>query len=242
MFWLLLLLLPGPAWAQVPKEYVDKPIPEYVREAFAGRYGRMMVKEGARVALANADPACLRERNIDPAGMEARMEALYVRSATRRLEILNGFVDGQKFEAAVAERAGPRTKEDYQRLRQDPEVRKYLALAYRQRYASLVDESVETIARHLVISGVRGASDLSPLSSGNQALLDAGEEETDIEAKEQFANASRSPAVRRWRELERAITESTRAAMEETTLLRYGPRQYTPDAGKDFAELCVTAR
>jgi hypothetical protein len=223
----------------VPQEYFERPIPQLVQEAFATRYGQAVIQEGARVVRAGANPACLRDKGIDAGALEKRIEEIYVRNGTRRLEILSGFVRTQPFEAAVAARAGQNAKAEYRQLRADPEVQRYLAIANRIRNASVVDDTVETIARHLVINGVRAGSSLSPVASANERISQMMEEQGDINDREAFAERSGSPAVRRWRELEAAISVAMRETQDDETRLRYGPRQYTPDALRDFEGLCL---
>ena len=85
-------------------------------------------------------------------------------------------------------------------------------------------------------------SRISPLASGDEALLRASPEERSLEDQDRYIAAENSARLRRWLELQDVVGEAFRDSTDREALLLMGPRQMTPDAASDLTELCVPTR
>jgi len=236
-FFVLGLGLPASAGANIPAEFVERAPSELAALAFDTEYGRLIVAEFGKILRASADQECLRSRAIDPAALEAPGHELLVRNGARMLEIYDTLMDGGKFEAAFAARAGKNAKAEYVRLRRDPDVRRLQEISEPERLAELADKISETLDRNAVLANLRLTKMVSPLSTGY--LIDRSPAEKSAIAQERFLESNKSPSLKRWMELQEALVHAIEEAQDRESFLKMGPGQMMPDAVRDLAALCV---
>ena len=229
----------GAARAELPSGYADRTPAQLARDAFDSDYGRLLVAELGGILRESADAECLRSRAMDGAVLEARGRDLLVRNATRFFQVGVDLIDPVKFEAAVAEHAGKNAKGELAALRADPDVKKYLELSEPATFAKLADQVAEQLDRHALLRRIQLKRPLSPLGTGNVALLQASEDLA--EKAERFLDAQTSARFKRWLEINEAMVEALERATDREAFLRMGPIQMIPGAEADFAELCVFA-
>ena len=229
---------PG-ARAEYPPELAERSPAELAREAFAAPYGRALAAETARILVASADARCLQQRGLTPAALEGRSHELLVRNGTRMLRAVDRLVDGRRMRAVFAAHAGDRAAGEFPRLREDPDVRRYIELNDRAKLARVAERIVETVDRHLVLARVGLAKRLSPLASGDEALLQLNPGEKAVAEVDELIKRSRSQRLQRWLELQQAIAVAFKESFDQDGMVKLGPRQLTPGAVDDFANLCV---
>jgi hypothetical protein len=239
----LLALHGGAPRAEIPTELGDGRSPaQLARDTFDSEYGRLLVADFGRTLRASADPQCLRERNIDPRSLEQRGRELLVRSGARSLEIHSKLIDPRKYEAAFTARAGKGGSADFARLRNHPEVKKLVAIGEPAKLARLADNITELVDRHARLARVKLTKPISPVAAGDSALMAANPEEKIAAEIDRLLKNSVSPSVERWFQLEDASVEALRNAFDSEGFARLTPRQMTPDAVTDLADLCVGPR
>ena len=234
-----LCLAAGAVHAQLPALFTGRSPVQMARASFDSEYGQLMAAELGRIVRLSADPDCLKSKGIEPAEIDLQARELLVRNGTRILEIYAGLVGSQKLDAALARHGGPNAKADVERLRNDPDVRRYNDLMEPAKFAQFADFVAETIDRRVMLSRLGLLRRLAPIGSANAALLRANPEERSIDNTEDFVKSRNSPAVRRWRELEDAMALAALEIREDERIPRLGPIQITPDLPADLANLCV---
>lgn len=228
-----------PYATQLPSEFRDRTPAQLAAGAFEEKYGRLVVAEAARILRESADAGCLQSKRIDPAGFEKYARDLFVRNAADMFEIFGRLVDEKKFSIALAARAGEDAKAELLKLREDPEIKKLLALYDRARFVTVVDGVSENVARHAVLERYKLRKSLSPVDAGNAALRRVRDEEASSVPIEDFISSSKSPRVKRWLALQTALAEAHEESFDRDELVRYSPRQVVPNAATELANLCV---
>jgi hypothetical protein len=230
----------GQAAAQGPLVWpLDEPGP-FVREAFAAPYGQALVAELGEALRAGADPACLQAKKLAAEDLRARGGELLVNWGTRTMKIVLGFIDENKFAEHLAASAGPDAAKELERLRTDAEVARYLAVEKALRLAKVADYVVEQLDRYALLTRIKLRS-VSPLSTGNDRLLDANPAERVEQELEEIEAKSTSPELRRFRDLGDKAAEALQAALKTREALTVGPGTYFRGVEADLAELCIGA-
>ena len=230
------------ALSQTAAEVLHPSPAKYAAEAFNTDYGRLLAAETGRVLQASADPQCARSRKLTPEAFGQRARELLERNAAALLQVNAKLVDRKKLESALAARAGQNARADYERLRGDADVKKVVAAGERARLAQLADRSVETTERHALLAGIRLAKPLSPLASGEMALLTANPTDKALAERDRVIAGSRSPGLKRWLEVDQAIEAAFQQSRNQDALLQLGPRELTPETEKALAALCVVRK
>jgi len=230
------------ALSQTAAEILHPSPAKYAAEAFSTEYGRLLIAETGRVLRASADADCVRSRKLTPEGFAKSAHELLVRNGTSILQVNAKLADRKKLESALVAKAGKNARADYERLRSDPDVKKVAVLSDRARLAQLADRTVETTERHALLAGIRLAKPLSPLASGEMALLTANPTDKALVERDRTIAGSKSPGLRRWLEVDRAIEAAFQQSRDQDAVLRLGPRELTPDTEKALAALCVVRK
>jgi len=231
----------SPTRAQIPlSSPYDNPA-DLVREALAAPYGRAMVVEFGAVLRASADAACLRSKNLKPEQLETLGEAFLVKWGASSLRTLASFIDIALYETEFAKNAGAGAQTELDRLKADPDVKRYLAIERPRRRAAVVNYIVEQFTRYTLINRIM-VGPVAPLASGNQALLDADPtEKVEADLEEFLASVSSEPLLRYL-----DISEKASAALEtslntEQVRNSLGPSELFRGAEKDLAGLCIVS-
>jgi hypothetical protein len=239
---LLLLCVASWAHAQFPPELVQWSPLELATRAFDAPYGSKLTANFAQILQKSADAACLKERHLDRNRVEHEARAILVRRGAQLLHTLDRLIDTQRFEAALRIHGGADAKAELQRLRTEPEVRELLARFEPARFARVADHVVEIVDRYALLNRFRLTERVSPLASGNAALLEANPEEAALEDVGRFAVSSTSSALRRWLELDETMVKAREASQRMDEALRLGPSQLMAGLDEDLAALCIERR
>jgi hypothetical protein len=238
---LIFASLAFPALAQFPMlRLTEQPAP-FVREAFASPYGRALVAEFGQALRADADPACLQAKGIAPEQLADRGGALLIAWGTRTMEKVVSSFDFKTYETKFAASAGPDAGAEMLRLREHPEVQRYLAIERPLRLAKVLDFVVEQFDRYALLKRIKIAS-LSPISTGNVDLENANPTEQGVEALDDFAKASAAPELRRLLALSEEAADAVEAALKTGEANLAGPNAFYRGVEADLAELCIGTR
>jgi hypothetical protein len=230
------------ALSQTAADILHPSPPKLAAEAFNTQYGRLLAAETGRVLQTSADAECVRARKLTPETFGHRARELLVRNGAALLEVTAKLADRKKLESTLAAKAGKNARSDYERLRGDPAVKQVMALSERARLAQLADLTIQTTERHALLAGIRLAKPLSPLASGDMALLAANPADKALAERDRAITGSKSPGLKRWLEVDQAIQEAFQQSVDQDAYLRLGPRELTPDTEKALAALCVVSR
>jgi hypothetical protein len=237
----LLALCAGAARGQIPIELREHTPAELARLAFAADYGRLIAAEFGRILRESADADCLQSKRLDAAQLGQRGRELLVRYGTRIFDTYWKLYDTKRFEVALATRGGVNAKAEIIRLRKDPNVKKLLELYQPGKLATVVDSVAEIVDRYALLRRIKLNRRLSPLASGDEALLRANPAEKSADAVEHFLKQNRSAQVKRWLALEDAMLRATEQSMDRDAMARIGPSQLAAGLDADLAELCAAS-
>src|SRR5262245_8141367 len=149
---------PQPAHAQLPLAL--EAAPEFVREALDHAYGRPLVAEFSDAVIESADETCLSGRRLDAAMLDERGRDLFQRYGTRTMSMLQQNIDLRRYDAELAERAGPKAKTELAALRKNPSVQAYTRTERPIRLARVLDFVIEQFDRYVLLNRIQ----LKPIS------------------------------------------------------------------------------
>jgi hypothetical protein len=230
----------GMALGQSGMLFPLEPPAEIARDAFATRYSGLLMDEFAKTVRESADAACLQSNGLDAAKLKQRGTDLFRRWGTRIMERLAGNIDFQKFDSALAARAGANAKQDIATLRRLPEVQRYVTLERPMRLAKVTDFVVEQFDRYVLLTRIRLKS-FAPIATGNERLLRANPTEASETAVERLA-ARKLPQVERFLRLSEAAAGAMQDAFDRETVLLWGPATFYRGVETDLAEICIMPR
>jgi len=235
----LLLSAASPTWAQ-PAKQTQKQTQEQtkdkatlVREAFASPYGKALTAELGKSLRASADPACLTDKGLAADQLEPRGRDIVITWGTHMLESAFALIDRQAADNPYAGAA------ELERLKGNADVKRYLAMEEPMRQAKILDLIFEHFDRYNLISRVKLGA-VSPLATGNEALLRLNPIDTTEEKLDELAGKSRSKALKRFLQLSEEA-EAARAAEIKKLASPPPPLPHSFFKGveKDLAELCI---
>lgn len=212
-----------------------------VREALVSPYGRALVAELGNAMRAAADPACLQSKNLSPQQLTERGGQLMTTWGIRVMEKVLTYIDPKVYEEKFAASAGRNASAELARLRENADVKRYLALERPLRFAKVLDFIFEQFDRYALLSRLKIAS-ISPIATGNMTLMEANPSEKSEEALEQFRQAKQSAPVQRFLVLGEQAATAMAAAMKQDQIIRVGPSTFYRGVENDLAELCVGKR
>jgi len=233
------LLLAAPAFAQLDHPLAQGTPLERAAEAFDTDYGRLLVRTFARILRESAEPGCVAERRILAHRWEDEARQILVRRGGQMLHAFAQATDRQRFDALLTTLIGPGATAEILRLRQHPDVQPLLALARPARSARLADHIAETVDRYALLNRISLKGRVSPLSSGDQALLSASPEERAGEEIDALLARPQSPALARYLALEEALSRAELDARRTDDMLKLGPSQMMAGLDEDLAALCI---
>ena len=228
------------AHAQPPEE-VRADIPSLVRDAFDSGYGKALVAELGKSLRKDADAACLSAKGIAPDQLEQRGHDLIVKWGLRMRGTYNSFVDPKVYDEKFAASSGRGAAAELKRLRNDADVKRVLELERPIRLASIVDSVFEQFERYLLVKRIKLTA-VSPLGTGNDALLKMNPTEAAEEKVDKFVAASKSPALKKYLKLAQQSVAANVAAMKKEETSKAGPGAFFGGVEADLAELCIGAK
>ena len=228
-----------PALAQLPLS--DPPGP-FVREAFASPYGRALVAELGKVLRADADPACLQSKAIAAEQLPERGEQLIVAWGIRAMEKQSSLLDPKAHEEAFTKSAGRNAPAELKRLRENADVKRYLAIERPARLAKVLDFIFEQFDRHLLVERVKLRT-VSPHGTADAALLAQNPIDKVKEALETFMEGKKkSASLQRFLALSEKSAEAIKVSIKREEARQAGPRAFFGGVETDLAELCIGKR
>jgi hypothetical protein len=212
---------------------------QLVEAAFSSDYAKLLIAEFASVLRDSADPNCLKVRKPSTQGLDESARTILLRRGAQWIEVTNAAMDWPAFDANVAERAGSDAKAEMAQLRNDPDVQRFLALARRLAQSAVVELTVENLRRYALINRIRLVRGISPIETGNEALLKASEADDSYEKLDEFLTNRNSPELARYLRLALAAQEALEDALKSDAMLKLGPSVLMAGLDKDLADLCV---
>jgi hypothetical protein len=122
---MLALALPA-ARAQSPEPSEQATL---VREGLASPYGKALIAELGKNLRSGADPACLSAKAISADQLKARSLELMTKWGTRVMETRDSLIDKKVYADKFAASAGPNAGAELEPLKQNADVKRYLAIA-----------------------------------------------------------------------------------------------------------------
>ena len=221
------------AQAQSPEESRAE-IPSLVRGAFDSRYGKALVAELGKSLRKDADPACLTEKGIKPDQLEPRGRDLIIKWGEKLFLTLNDFIDPKIY----AEKFAGSASAELKRLRNDPVVKKSLALERPSRQASIVDATFEQFDRYMLVKRIK-LTPVSPLGTGNQELMKLNPKEAAEDAVDKYLAKNKSAALQKYIKLSEQSLAATGAATKLEQMGKVGATEFFAGIEADLAELCI---
>lgn len=235
----MILAAASPASAQGPLTNPAENPGKLVREAFASPYGRVLAAEFNAVLRAGADAACLQSKNLSPEQLAQRGEALIVARSVKAIEAYASFINISIYDTKLAQSAGIGAAAEFARLEKNPDVKRYLAIERPRRQALLLDYLFEFLSRYVLIHRIK-LGQVSPLATGNEALMRANPTERVEAEREQFLTTSKSAQLSRYLDLSEQMATALRASFNtEAVRNSFSPATLFGGIEKDLAELCV---
>jgi len=236
------LWLAGMAMAHAqPPDEARAEIPSLVRDAFDSGYGKALVAELGKSLRKDADAACLTAKGIAPDQLEQRGRDLIVKWGVRMREIYNSMVDREAYSEKFTASAGRGAVAELKRLRNDADVKRILELERPIRLANIADSIFEQFDRHLLVQRIQLTA-VSPLGTGNEALLNMNPTEATQEKVDKFVAPSKSPALKKYLKLSQQSIAASVAAMKKEDARKAGPSAFFGGVEADLAELCIGPR
>lgn len=229
----------SPALAQLP---LSEAIGPFVRDAFASPYGRALVAELGKVLRTDADPACLQIKNIAAEQLPARGEQLIIMWGVRATEKQSSLIDAKVHEEAFSKSAGRNASAELKRLRENADVKRYIAIERPARLAKVLDFIFEQFDRHLLVERVKLRT-ISPHGTADPALLAQHPNDKAEAALDTFMEAkSKSASLQRFLDLSEKSAEAVKAAIKRDEARQAGPRAFFGGVEADLADLCIGKR
>jgi hypothetical protein len=229
------------AGAQLPMPRLDETPGPFVREAFDAPYGRALIAEFGKTLGAAAEPACLLSKGIGPDELSSRGGELLVKWGTRTIETVLTYLDMAKYAQSFAAAAGPNAIIELERLKKYPDVARFIAVERPMRLAKVADFVVDQFDRYVVLKRLKIHS-VSPLATGNDALLRANPSERIEDETAELATKAASPELPRFLELSDQAADAMAAAIKKDQVLLVGPGTFYRGVEVDLAELCIAER
>jgi hypothetical protein len=227
-----------PAHAQMPEPPDQAAL---VRDAFASDYGQAVAAEFGRVLRAGADPACASTKPIAADQFEARGRALMTAWGARMLETREALIDRKAAAEKFAAGNGPDAAAEFARLKQNADVKRYLAIAQPMRQAAMLDSIFEQFDRYVLLARIK-IGPVSPLASGNDDLLRRNPSEAIEDRLEKFTASAKSATLKRFLALSEKDIAASAAAIRMERSAQPVASIFFRGVETDLAELCILHR
>jgi hypothetical protein len=226
------------AHAQSPLQMPGEQPGSLLREAFGSAYGQSLADEFGKALRNAADPACLDSRKVTANELRQRGLDLMVKWGTRMLEQSAALIDAKAYEAQLTAAAGQNAPAELARLEDDADVRRYREIERPIRLTAVLDAMFEQFD-HYVMIGKMKIAPVSPLASGNDALLSKDPTEASERDLKEFVAAHPSPALKRFLKLSEDAADATTAAINTDQAEKAEPAAFFHGIEADLTEICV---
>src|SRR5262245_48327951 len=207
--------------------------------AFVRPYGRLLATEFAEVVRDSANADCLKTKGIERTALAERTNRILLRQATQMFELLDGTIDRAAFDARLRELAGPNVEAEWARVRNDPDVKAFLALHRSLRLAVAADVTIEKLDMAAVILRIKLVRSISPLATGKMELYNANPRDEYLGKLHELVSKSKSAALGRHIELAEAAEKALENTFKRDSFLKLGPVQLMPGLDRELADVCV---
>src|SRR5262245_18821821 len=134
-----------------------------LRDAFASAYGKALTAELGKSLRKDADPACLKEKGLEAGQLEGRGRDLLIKWGTKFSEDIAGLSDTKVYAELFTASA------EFDRLKQNADVKRYLAISAPARHAKVLETTLEDFERYVLTNRIK-LTPVHPLATGNVEL------------------------------------------------------------------------
>jgi len=245
---LLLVWLVAPGLAGAPQSanaqgrdfssfFLEVAPAKFVAAAFEQPYGRAVAAQFSAALTDSADPACLKAKAITTKQIEDRARSMLTQRGTYVLERAVAMNDRAKFKSYLKARIGKDGVAEFERLRNDPDVKAYRAVDEPAEHAFIAAYIVENIFRYAMINRIELARPISPIAS-DIASINAVDPTEKIDARlEEMVAADKSGKLARYLEMSAMAQKPFADAHDIKIAMRFGPGELLARPGKDKSDL-----
>jgi hypothetical protein len=219
-----------------PPAFMKELLPPTPAESIRAPLSVRLADRLGQVWFETAEAGCRASRSLDSASYQKLARTTLVAVGDHMRQLAASMQDGPKAEAQFAAQAGRGATEELRRLASDPVVKEFLA---RNRDRSAVEQTqtyLENIERALLLSRVQTRARASPLSTGDDILLEI---EKVSSAPLDYVDANKTRAMMRFLELtiiaERAVGDTS----NRDGLLTWGPGRLMVILEGPLKEHCI---
>ena len=210
-----------------------------VRDAFASAYGKALTAEFGKSLRKDADPSCLKGKGSEASELDARGRDLLIKWGTKYLEGIIALYDTKVFADLFT------ATDELNRLKQNADVKRYLAIYEPERQAKVLDLIFENFERYVLIHRIR-LTQVHPLRTGNQELLSKNPIDATEKAVDKFLASKKSAALDRYLDLsdhvQAAVAASTASMTKDQSAKFLRVLDFFKGVEVDLAELCIGTR
>jgi hypothetical protein len=206
-----------------------------LRDAFASPYGKALTAELGKSLRKDADPVCLKEKGLEAGQLEGRGRDLLIKWGTKFSEDIAGLSDMKVYAQLFTASA------EFDRLKQNADVKRYLAISAPARHAKVLETTLEDFERYVLINRIK-LTPVHPLATGNVELEAKNPTVATEEALEKFVASRKSAALERYLNLSDQAAAAMVASIDKDKAKRTPPHAFFKGVEADLAELCITRR
>jgi hypothetical protein len=230
---------PAQPQVSVPLVYLEIEPEQLAETAFSILYGRMIIAEFAAVVAESADAACLKTNGIEKSALEGRARAITIRHGAQQIRKYASAVDRAAFKSSLASSMGAGSEAELSKLRENNDVRAFMALAAPARDAAIVNTVTETLDRNILILKFKLSRRFNPLATGDIKLLNADPSDAIQDKLEALVAANKSAALTRYIELMDAAQDALNQSIDTKALLSTRIVDLMPGLDKDLTGVCI---
>jgi hypothetical protein len=169
--------------------FLDITPSKFVATAFERPYGKAVAAQFATALSDSADSECLKAKRISKEQLSRRAHAILLQRGTFMLDRLVKMTDRAKYDSYLRARIGRDGITEFDRLRNDPNVRAYRAIDEPAELAFIAAYIVENIDRYDTLTRIELARPISPMASDIQSIQEVDpSEKIDIKLKQMLDN------------------------------------------------------
>jgi hypothetical protein len=246
LVWVIPTIGPAAAQGGWPSYVADFVPATVVPAALAQPYGRAFVAEFAQVLAESVDPECRAARGITPEQVAERGRALAVQRGIYLWDRMMGTIDRAAYRSYLRARIGTEGVAEFERLRDEPQVRAYLAAEEPARHALIVVYIFETMERHNTLRRIKLVRGISPYTTSDRSLMDADPTEQVEATLERMVASDTSGVLLRYQEMAAAARKPLNDAVDNDVFMTLGlghllagPDNNADGFRDDLAALCV---
>jgi len=214
--------------------FLDITPSKFVATAFERPYGKAVAAQFATALSDSADSECLKAKRISKEQLSRRAHAILLQRGTFMLDRLVKLTDRDSYLRARIGRDGIT---EFDRLRNDPNVRAYRAIDEPAELAFIAAYIVENIDRYDTLTRIKLARPISPIASDIQSIQEVDHtEKIDIKLKQMLEN-DKTGVLARYLEITAMAKEPFRDATDMKLAKKFGPGELLARPGKDNMDL-----